>query len=102
MLHCLIGGGLVQCDRHMGANVEQPDRGSRDRSRDGVQGVEASWEKVYITDQSGQTGGVWYQYTGPVWPETGRNRSKSNLNLKFSVQMVRTGIPAGLTGNRSV
>jgi len=26
------------------------------------------------------------------------NRSKSNLNLKSAVRMVRTGIPAGLTG----
>ena len=39
------------------------------------------------------------RYTGPVWPETGPNRSKSNLNLKFSVQTIRTGILAGLTGN---
>ena len=34
----------------------------------------------------------------PVWPETGPNRSKSNLNLKSTVQTVRTGIPTGLTG----
>ena len=65
-------------------------------------GLRRRGSKVYITDRSGQIGGIRYQYTGPVWPETGRNRSKSNLNLKFSVQMVRTGIPAGLTGNRSV
>ena len=55
---------------------------------------------VYVTDRSDQTGGVRYRYTGPVWSETGPNRSKSNLNLKSSVQTVRTGIPVGLTGNR--
>ena len=36
----------------------------------------------------------------PVWPETGRYQSKSNLNFKFAVQTVPTGIPVGLTGNR--
>ena len=45
------------------------------------------------------TGRVRYRYTGPVWPETGRYRSKSNLNSKFAVQTVRTGIPVGLTSN---
>src|SRR6185369_3000359 len=53
--------------------------------------------RVYVTDRSGQTGGVRYRYTGPVWPETSPNRLKSNLNLKSSIQTVRTGIPAGLT-----
>ena len=38
--------------------------------------------------------------SGTGIPETGPNRSKSNLNLKSSVQTVRTGIPVGLTGNR--
>ena len=51
-----------------------------------------------VTDRSGQTGGLRYQYTEPIWPETGPNRSKSNLNLKFSVQTVRIGILVGLTG----
>ena len=54
--------------------------------------------RVYVTDRSGQTGGVRYRYTGLVWPETGPNWSKSDLNLKSSVQMVRNGIPVGLTG----
>ena len=53
--------------------------------------------RVYVTDRSGQTGGVRYRYTGPVWPEISPNRSKSNLNLKSSVQ-TGTGLPAGLTG----
>ena len=64
--------------------------------------------RVYLPDWSGQTGGVRFRYTGPVWPVTGRNRSNSNLNLNFAVQPVRTGIlvglagiPVGLTGNRS-
>ena len=59
--------------------------------------------RVYLPDRSGQTGGVRFRYTGPVWPVTGRNRWNSN----FAVQPVRTGIPvgwtglpAGLTGNR--
>ena len=67
------------------------------------------FSRVSLTDQSGQTVRVRYRYTGPVWPETGRYRSKSNLNSKFAVQTVRAGIPvgliglqAGLTGNRSV
>ena len=54
--------------------------------------------RVSFTDRTGQTAGVRYRYTGPVWPETGRYRSNSNLNSKNSVQPVRTGIPAGLTG----
>src|SRR6185295_15502396 len=54
--------------------------------------------RVSFTDRTGQTVGVRYQYTGPVWSKTGRYRSNSNLNSKNSVQLVRTGIPAGLTG----
>ena len=54
--------------------------------------------RVYLPDRSGQTRGVRFQYTGPVWPVTGRNRSNSNLNSNFAVKSVRTGIPAGLTG----
>src|SRR6185312_9070956 len=54
--------------------------------------------RVNLTDRSGQTGAVRYRYTGPVWPETGRYRWKSNLNSNFAVQTVRTGIPVGLTG----
>ena len=50
--------------------------------------------RVNLSDRSGQTGAVRYRYTGPVWPETGINRSNSNLNSKNSVQPVRTGIPA--------
>ena len=64
---------------------------------------------TWFTDRSGQTGGLRYRYTEPIWLETGPNRSKSNLNLKFSVQTVRIGVPVGLTGlpvsltgNRSV
>ena len=57
--------------------------------------------RVYLPDRSGQTGGVRFRYTSPVWPVTGRNRSNSNLNSNFPVEPVRTGIPAGLTGNRS-
>ena len=45
--------------------------------------------------------GVRFRYTSPIWPVTGRNRSNSNLNSNFAVQPVRTGIPAGLAGNRS-
>ena len=55
---------------------------------------------VSFTDRTGQTAGVRYRYTGPVWPETGRNRSNSNLNSKTAVQSVRTGLAVGLTGNR--
>ena len=47
-----------------------------------------------------QTAGLRYRYTGPFWPVTGRNRWNSNLNSNFAVQPVRTGLPAGLTGNR--
>ena len=54
--------------------------------------------RVNLTDRSGQTGAVWYQYIGPVWPETGPNRLNSNLNSKAAVQPVRNGIPAGLAG----
>ena len=54
--------------------------------------------RVYVTDRSGQTGGVRYRYTGLVWPETGGNRSNSNLNSKAPVQPVPTGLPVGLTG----
>ena len=57
--------------------------------------------RVSFTDRTGQTAGVRYRYTGPVWPETGRYRSNSNLNSKNSVQPVRTGIPAGLIGLNS-
>ena len=56
---------------------------------------------------------VWYRpkpdQFPPVWSETGRYRWKSNLNSNFAVQTARTGIqvgltglPAGLTCNRSV
>ena len=65
--------------------------------------------RVLLTDRFGQTGAVRYWYTGPVWPETGRYWWNSNLNSNFAVQPVRTGIsagltglPVGLTGNRSV
>ena len=65
--------------------------------------------RVYLPDRSGQTGGVRFRYTGPVWPVTGRKWSNSNLNSNFPVQLVRTGIPVDLTGipaglaaNRSV
>ena len=43
--------------------------------------------RVLLTDRSGQTGAVRYQW-------------KSNLNSNFAVQTVRTGIPVDLTGNR--
>ena len=59
--------------------------------------------RVLISDRSPVTAGFRYWYTGPVWPVTGRNRWNSN----FTVQLVRTGLPAslaglpvGLTGNR--
>ena len=71
------------------------------RKGTGARLVEQSRARVSLTDRSGQTGRVRYRYTGPVWPETGRYRSKSNLNSKFVVQTVRTGIPVGLTGNRA-
>ena len=55
--------------------------------------------KVFLTDRSPETAGLRFRYTGPVWPVTGRNRTNSNLNSNlnsnFSVQPVRTGIPAG-------
>ena len=74
-----------------------------------------STTRVLIFDRSGQTAGLRYRYTGPVWPVTGRNRWNSNLNSNFAVQPVRTsipvgwtslppglaGLPVGLTGNRS-
>ena len=55
-------------------------------------------DRVNLTDQSGQTGAVWYWYTGQVWPETGSNRLNSNLNSKTAGQPVRNGLPVGLTG----
>ena len=51
--------------------------------------------RVFLTDRLDRTGAHRFRFTGPV---TGRNRSNSNLNSKNSVQPVRTGIPAGLTG----
>ena len=51
--------------------------------------------RVSFTDRTDQTAGVRYRYTGPVWPETGRYRSNSNLNSKNSVQAAHTGIPVG-------
>ena len=63
--------------------------------------LERALSRVSFTDRTGQTAGVRYRYTGPVWPETGRYRSNSNLNSKNSVQPVRIGIPAGLTGLNS-
>ena len=56
--------------------------------------------RVLISDRSPVTAELRYRYTGPVWPVTGRNRWNSNLNSNGAVQPVRTGIPAGLTGNR--
>jgi len=57
--------------------------------------------RVLISDRSPVTAEFRYRYTGPVWPVTGRNRWNSNLNSNTAVQPVRTGIPAGLTGNRT-
>ena len=57
--------------------------------------------RIHLLDRSDQTGGLRFQYTGPVWPVTGQNRSNSNLNSNFPVQPIRIGIPAGLAGNRS-
>ena len=54
--------------------------------------------RVYLPDRSGQTGGVRFRYTGPVWPVTGRNRSNLNLNSNFLVQPVRTGRFGRYTG----
>ena len=58
--------------------------------------------RVLISDRCPVTAGLRYRYTDLVWPVTGRNRWNSNLNLNGAVQPVRIGIPAGLTGNRSV
>ena len=63
-----------------------------------LEGAMHGFGRVSFTDRTGQIAGVRYRYTGPVWPETGRYQSNSNLNSKNSVQPVRTGIPAGLTG----
>jgi hypothetical protein len=38
---------------------------------------------VFNTHLSGRTGRVRYQFTGPVRPETGRNRRNSNFKSKF-------------------
>ena len=58
--------------------------------------------RVLISDRCPVTAGLRYRYTDLIWPVTGRNRWNSNLNLNGAVQPVRIGIPAGLTGNRSV
>ena len=60
---------------------------------------ESAVTRVSFKHRTGQTARVRYRYTGPVWSETGRYRSNSNLNSKNSVQPVRTGIPAGLNSN---
>ena len=43
--------------------------------------------------RTGQTVGIRYRYTVPIWPETDRYWSNLNFNSKNSVQSVRTGIP---------
>ena len=37
--------------------------------------------RVFIPDRTGLTAGLRYRFTGPVRPVTGRNRSKTRLNL---------------------
>ena len=58
-------------------------------------------DQGFFPDRTPQTAGHRFRFTGPVWPVTCRNRLNSNLNSKNSVQPVRTGIPAGLTGLNS-
>ena len=85
---------------HRPRHGEEMVSDSADADRAKKQGGHCGWgcTRVSLTDRSGQTSRVRYWYTGPVWPETGQYRSKSNLNSKFAVQTVPTGIPAGLTG----
>ena len=49
--------------------------------------------RVSFTDRTGQTAGVRYRYTGPVWPVTGRYWWNSKLNSKTLGQLVRTDGP---------
>ena len=37
--------------------------------------------RVQFFDQTGLTAGLRYRFTGPVRPDTGRNRTKGSLNL---------------------
>jgi len=37
--------------------------------------------RVSIPDRTGLTAGLRYRFTGPVRPDTGRNRTKGSLNL---------------------
>src|SRR6185312_7326831 len=57
--------------------------------------------RVKFSDRSPLTAGVRFRLTGPVSPVTGWNRTNANLNSNSPVETVLTGIPAGLTGNRS-
>ena len=54
--------------------------------------------RVLKSDRTGLTVALRYRFTGPVRPVTGGNRLNSNSNSKTPMQLVPTGLPAGLIG----
>ena len=57
-------------------------RASDHRPKKGGRAKPSQFEtRVFISDRTGLTAGLRYRFTGPVRPDTGRNRTKGSLNL---------------------